>query len=385
MRVLFTSTAGWGHIHPMVPLARALVDRGIDVLWAAPPAVCERLERAGVPTRACGLTREVALREHQRVLAELQSVTPASRTDAMFRKMFAAVLAPAMIADLEPVARAWSPQLVVSDQAEFAGAIAAAVIGVPSVTHSYGSLRPAGLVAAAADEVAHLWTERGLEARPYGGRYDHLYIDIYPPSLQDPHPPHVGAVQPLRPGDFATDGDEDPPGWLTDASADPLLYITFGTAFTNGAVLTTVIQAVRNLPVPVVVTVGPNGDPASLGPQPANVHVARYIPHSQLLPHCSAVVSHGGSGTFLATLGAAAPQLFLPQGADQFFNAAACERSGVGLAVQPDCITHNRVRHAVERLLFEAGFRDAAHRLSGEVASMPAPPDVAAVLESTYG
>jgi UDP:flavonoid glycosyltransferase YjiC (YdhE family) len=115
------------------------------------------------------------------------------------------------------------------------------------------------------------------------------------------------------------------------------------------------------------------------------VHVARYIPQSQLLPHCSAVVSHGGSGTFLAALGAAVPQLCLPQGADQFFNAAACERSGVGLAVQPDSITNDRVRHAVERLLFELVFRDAAHRLSGEIASMPAPPDVAATLESTYG
>jgi hypothetical protein len=106
----------------------------------------------------------VALPEYQRLLAELQSVPPADRTDAMWPKMFAAVLAPAMTADVEPVAREWSPQLVVSEPAEFAGPIAAAVIDVPSVTPSYGALTPARRVAAAADEVAPLWTARGLEA-----------------------------------------------------------------------------------------------------------------------------------------------------------------------------------------------------------------------------
>jgi hypothetical protein len=35
-RVLFTAPAGLGHIHPMVPLARAMVARGHDVLWAVP-------------------------------------------------------------------------------------------------------------------------------------------------------------------------------------------------------------------------------------------------------------------------------------------------------------------------------------------------------------
>jgi UDP:flavonoid glycosyltransferase YjiC (YdhE family) len=290
-----------------------------------------------------------------------------------------------MLADVEPFAKEWSPQLVITEPAEFAGPIAAAVIGVPSVTHSYGPLTPARRVAAAGVAVAPLWTQRRLEARPYGGSYDHSYIDIYPPSLQDPHPPYVGYVQPLRPGDFATDGDEDPPRWLTETSADPLLYVTLGTLFTNDTVLTTVIEAVRQLPVRVVVTVGPNGDPASLAPQPANVHVARYIPQGQLLPYCAAVISHAGSGTFLAALGAAVPQLCLPQGADQFLNAAACERSGVGLAAQSDSITDEEVRHAVERLLSEPGFRDAANRMSDVIAAMPAPSDVATILESAYG
>ena len=111
----------------------------------------------------------------------------------------------------------------------------------------------------------------------------------------------------------------------------PLVYVTFGTLLSNDEALSTVVQALRDLPVRVIVTVGPAGDPASLGPQPSNVHLARYIPQEQLLPHCGAVVSHAGSGTFLATIAAGLPQLCLPQAADQFLNAAACERAAVGL------------------------------------------------------
>jgi hypothetical protein len=40
MRVLFTTTPGLGHVNPMMPLARAFLDRGHDVLWAAAGPVC---------------------------------------------------------------------------------------------------------------------------------------------------------------------------------------------------------------------------------------------------------------------------------------------------------------------------------------------------------
>ncbi|MEO8572101.1 MAG: nucleotide disphospho-sugar-binding domain-containing protein [Chloroflexota bacterium] len=56
-------------------------------------------------------------------------------------------------------------------------------------------------------------------------------------------------------------------------------------------------------------TVGTKGDPALLGPQPDNVHVERYIPQSQLLPHCDLLVAHAGSGALLGALNAGVPIL----------------------------------------------------------------------------
>jgi UDP:flavonoid glycosyltransferase YjiC (YdhE family) len=384
MRVLFTTTPGWGHIHPMVPLARALRERGHEVLWATGADACERLGQEGFRTVAAGLGEREAMAEVYRRFPEIASLTPSERPDYMFPRLFGTVRAATMLRELAPAAEQWSPQFVVCDAAEFAGHLQAAVLGVPSVTHSFGALLPQTRIANLARLIEPLWTERGLELRPYGGAFDRLYLDIYPPSLQVSNRSHVLATQLLGSRAFAIAGDERLPEWVASEST-PLVYVTFGTVFSNVEALSNIVEGVRSLPVRVVVTVGPHGDPASLGPQPANVHVARYIPQTELLGRCALVISHAGSGTFLASLAARVPQLCVPQAADQFMNAAACERAGAGLVLQPGAVSVASVRDAVERLLSEDSFRAAASRISAEIAAMPSAEDVADRLGSDFG
>lgn len=385
MRVLFTSTSGWGHIHPMVPLAKAFQARGDEVLWATAPDVRHRLEQEGIPTAPAGLEDGVAMATFYERYPEVAEVPPPQRSDFMFPRLFGAVRGEAMLTALIPVARDASPDLLVCDQAEFAGPIVAAMSEVPNVTMSFGSTLPAPRVESTGALVAGLWAAQGLEARPFGGTYDHCYLDIYPPSLQSADRPHIPNVQLLRPGDFATGGVEPLPDWVTDGGEDPLVYVTLGTVFSNAEVLGTVVGALRELPVRAVVTVGPRGEPDALGPQPDNVHVARYIPQAQLLGHCSAVVSHGGSGTFLAALAAELPQVCLPQAADQFANAAAGAQAGAGIAILPDALSGEAVAEAVTLVLEKDAYRAAARRLSGEIAAMPAPAEVADSLSGAYG
>jgi UDP:flavonoid glycosyltransferase YjiC (YdhE family) len=385
MRVLFTSTSGWGHIHPMVPLAEAFLDRGDEVLWATGREVCSRLERQEITTSVAGLDDGVAMATFHERYPEVADVPPPERSDFMFPRLFGVVRAEQMLADLLPVARSFAPDLLVCDTAEFAGPIAAAVVDAPNVTHSFGATLPPPRVAATSDAVEPLWAAHDLAPRPFGGLYDHLYLDIYPSSMQPMDRPHLSAIQPLRPGAFATGEDEQLPEWVTEPASDPLVYVTLGTVFSNEAVLATVVDALRELPVRVVVTVGPRGEPEALGPQPDNVHVARYIPQTQLLDHCSLVVSHAGSGTFLAALAAKLPQVCIPQAADQFFNAAACAQVGAGIALAPDGVTVEAVDEAVAKLLGDAAYGDAARRVSSEIAAMPSPTEVVDKLHATYG
>jgi UDP:flavonoid glycosyltransferase YjiC (YdhE family) len=112
------------------------------------------------------------------------------------------------------------------------------------------------------------------------------------------------------------------------------------------------------------------------------VRVERYVPQNLVLAHCDVVVSHGGSGTVLAAITLGLPQLCLPQGADQFLNAAAVSAAGAGISLMPGQATAEAVRDAVSRLLGDASFRDAARSISASIASMPSTEVVAALLET---
>lgn len=385
VRVLFTSVPSVGHLHPMMPLARAFLARGDDVLWVTGADGCIRLARAGIAAQPAGLDEHAGKGEFDRRFPEVLELPREQWPDFMFPRLFGRVRAPRMLEDALPIAEDWGPDLVVCDAAELAGPIVASRLGLPNVTHAFGSLPPSGRVASAAAEVAPLWIAHGLEPRPFCGCYDHGYLDIYPPSLQRGDMSHVNGRQMLRAEGEATAGDDALPEWLVEPSPLPLLYLTLGTIFSSGAVLRAALEGIRALPVRVVVTVGPDGDPASIGTQPDNVHVARYIPQQLLLPRCTAVVSHAGSGTFLATLAAGLPQLCLPQAADQFLNANAAVASGCGIALPPDAVDAHAVREAVQRLLDDPAFRHAASRTGEEIAAMPSAPAVAETLAHAYG
>ena len=378
MRILFTSISGLGHVHPMVPLAQALAERGHEVKWAVAPAACPRLEAAGFGTFPAGMSQAEGMVEYRRRYPESVSLPPERRPDHMFPAFFGEIFPPAMLEDLVPVVDQWRPVLIVHDAGELAAPVAAAIAGVPHVTHAFGALLPAHRVAAAADAVAPLWRAHGLEPQPYAGSYHHAYLDIYPPSMRFGSYDHVPVVQPLRPVPFDAIGEVGAP---FVAGGRPLVYLTFGTVFNDPGVFTAPMEGLAHLDVDVLVTVGPMADPTALGAVPPNVRVERYVPQTALLPHCALVVSHAGSGTFLASLGLGIPQLCLPQAADQFINAGQGAAAGAALTLAPAEATADAIGEAAGRLLTEPAFGDAARRVRDEIAGMPGPDEVAAVLE----
>jgi UDP:flavonoid glycosyltransferase YjiC (YdhE family) len=381
-RVLVTSPPLLGHIHPIIPLAKAMAGRGHDVRWALPSNGVEAVERGGIQAVATGPPLSISPKLARERYPELEALPPREVPDVMFPKLFGAILAPEMLPGLEAIAHDWRPDLVVADAADFAGHVLAAELGIPSVTKGFGPLLPKAKMAATAAEVADLWRSRDLEPRPYGGAYDNLYVDDYPPLLQAQSQEHVPSRQLLRPlRDDGTPHSWDSLSIPVKPRCAPLIYLTMGTVFNELAPLQLVLDSLAALPVRVLVTVGPNNDPAALGPLPCHVRVERYVPQRLVFERCDIVVCHGGSGTTLGALAFGLPLLLLPQGADQFLNATAITSAGAGLAILPDLLSCETIGQAVGTLLGDGSYRERAHRVRDAILEMPTVDEVAEVLE----
>ena len=72
-----------------------------------------------------------------------------------------------------------------------------------------------------------------------------------------------------------------------------------------------------------------------------------FVPLCKLLPHCAAIVHHGGIGTTSGALAAGVPQLIMPMGFDQPDNAARAEALGVARSLSPRAF---RPRAVADRL-----------------------------------
>ena len=128
-------------------------------------------------------------------------------------------------------------------------------------------------------------------------------------------------------------------------------------------------------------TVGRDQDPAQFGPQPANVHVERYVPQTLLFPRCSLVVSHAGSGTIMAALAEGLPMVVVPIAADQPENAERCAVLGVAQVLPADDLSPETARRAVLDVLAEQSYRRAAAGMRDEINALPGPAFAVGLLE----
>jgi UDP:flavonoid glycosyltransferase YjiC (YdhE family) len=386
MRILITCVAGYGHLHPLLPIARALSDAGHDVAIATSGEIRARATAAGFTTFAAGISLDEAYARVVRSYPDedYNRVAPDAILDWWLPHLFCEVIAPAMLDDLEPLAHSWRPDLILHETYELAGPIVAARMGVPSVSHSLG-LRPSGhTLALAAAAVAPLWSRRGLLPDPEAGLYRHLCLDIMPPGLQadSPTPYPSGAIQPLRPISSPLLPGERLPEWLGKRRHAPLIYMTLGTNTNSDiAMFQSVRDGLRDLDVDVLMTLGAGRDLSALGTLPSNFHAADFVPQSLLLPRCALVICHGGAGTTLGALAEGLPLLVLPQGADQYLIAERIVAAGAGIRLAPAAVTPASVRAGVRALLGHPRYASAARRIQRQIAAMPAPAEVVAHIE----
>jgi UDP:flavonoid glycosyltransferase YjiC (YdhE family) len=371
MRALFTFAGGRGHAEPLIPIAAATRAAGHAVAFSGRAWVAAGLRERGFDV----LPDPEGAMDEPPPLQPLAELDP-EREEAMLRNGFAAGIARER-ADLALAAcAAWAPDVVVCDEVDFGGMVAAARLGLPQATvivTAAGSFLRRDIVE---ERLRALRAAHGLASDPGPGwPPGDLVLAPAPPSFRDPAFPLPPAAVAIRP-----EGADVPP---RRSGPRPVVYATLGTAFNveSGDLFERLLAGLAEVGAEAIVTVGRGVDPARFGPQPAHVRIAADLPQSEVLPGCAAVVSHGGSGTVMGALAAGLPQVLLPMGADQPHNAARCAALGAGIVLDVIRAGPAAIAAAVRAVLDEPRYGVAAARLRAEAAALPPPEQAVRLLE----
>lgn len=371
MRIVVSAWPALGHLLPMLPLARAAQRAGHQVLISSGSDLTGLIERRGLTAQAAGPTlAEAYAAAATQVGAPLGELSQQDEMAASATFLFGAA-AVRRARELVPIFTASRPDLVVHDALELGSPCAAEMLGIRHVTHSYGPVVPGSEIFAAV--LGGVLADAGLPD-PIPAVLAAPYLDVCPPGLQPAGiAPWVHGM-PIRPAPGEVEPGDSLPAGFGGLPHPATVYLTLGT-ITNQRpdVFRAVLEGCAMLEVNVVTSTGPGLDPAVLGPQPANVLVLPYISQALVLPHCSAVISHAGAGTMLGALCYGLPQLCLPQGTDQPYNAAALAGTGAGIVLDSGTLRPDAVALTLRRLLDEPHYRDAAGRLRDQIDGMPEP------------
>lgn len=373
MRILFTFIGGSGHLRPLFPFARAARAAGHTVAIAGAGGRHDEIVAAGF---AAFRTSEPRPRSAEVEEEPLTAPDP-EREERVMREAFAGRGARRHAEAVTELAREWKPDVIVRDEVDFGTAIAAQALGIPCATVMVllagGLVRP-DVVAGPLDA---LRAEYGLAPDPdLAALQGDLLIMPAPPGLRDPRYALPDDTLWCRPDHAVPEA--------AGGGARPTVYFTLGTIDTFRELFDKVLEAARDLPVDMVVTVGPRLDPASFGPQPEHVRIESFVPQDQVLPASDLVIAHGGSGTLIGSLAHGLPSLLLPLGADQPHNSRRCVELGTALELDPMTFTPRDAAEAITAMTdasIGAPYRSAARRMQAEINALPGPERAVELLE----
>ncbi|HET6653613.1 MAG TPA: glycosyltransferase [Nocardioides sp.] len=392
MRVLVATTAGAGHFAPLVPFAAACVAAGHEVRVAAPESFRDTVERAGLELSPVADAPPEALGA---VMGRVPALTMREANEVVVREVFGRVDAESALPAMRAIFEAWRPDVVLREPGELSSFVVATRLGIPSVEVNPGLDRFVDDFVSLLDEPLRAL---GCESGSAGLR-DATRWTLLPRSFDVDATVTAGEPRRFRYAAPEQHASEPLPAWWANHD-DPLVYVTFGSVAAAIGLFpvfyASVLEALREVPARVLMTLGEAGDPAALGALPGNVHVEQWWPQDRVMPHAGAILGHGGFGTTMTALAAGLPQVVVPLFAgDQFENASRVDAVGAGVALQVDGVADrragdmvpagpavlDRLPEAVLAALRDERIRRSARAVADEIAALPDPASGVPLLE----
>jgi UDP:flavonoid glycosyltransferase YjiC (YdhE family) len=378
MRFLMTTHRGAGHFGPMIPFAHAMLRAGHEVLVAIPRSAAPMVVRAGLESYPLDEPLDEIEQPYWEAAgaADDDAAAKIAVTD-----VFGRLRGGAMLPGLVDLVAGWRPDVVIHENTEIAAVAAAERHGVAHVRLGIGLVMDQHWGLELLNRpLEEMRSRLGLRPDPLGARLaGSPYLTQAPRSLELP------SARPDTAWRFrAPLGGGRLPDWWP-GNDDPLVYVSFGTAVPETddflGLCRGAIDAVADMPIRVLLTVGNDHDPADLGPLPASVHAERWVPQADVMPHAAAMVGHGGSGSTLMAMAAGVPLAVVPFFADQPANAQRIAELGAGIALPRGTAAIPHLRDAIGALLHDRTYGRRAGLVAADVAELPPVDDAVAMLE----
>jgi MGT family glycosyltransferase len=361
-----------GHTLPTVSLGQELVARSHEVAWVGHAEIIGPLLPPGarlIPVAAdCDGQVKALLRRRPLDL----------RGAAAFRFLWTDFLIPLAASMVPGVAAAvddFAPDVLVVDQHALAGALVARQRRLPWATSTTTSAELTDPFTTA-PKIA-VWIQQLLASfqQGYGVsdivdlRFsDHLVVAFTTAALVGPvcdFPGHYVFVGPAI--GRRTGAPEFPWDWLRAEREHILVSLGTVNPEVGQRFFAAAVQAVASLANRLqAIFVAP---PHLVDNAPEHVHVCKFVPQLDLLPHLHAVVSHAGHNTVCETLAHGVPLVVAPIRDDQPVIASQVTRAGAGIRVHFGRVGPTELCNAITAVLDDPSYRAAAQRVQGSFAA----------------
>lgn len=366
------------HVGRCVQIAKALRARGHEVIFAGENPDENPRSRMGI-ARDAGF-RLVYTPEPNFAYAWDRFVKHGWTTtawDLTFRRSHWAPLGKILEGHIE-VMRQEKPDLVVAD-ATISVSTAAYITGTPAVgvmnSHAARFISPTNMFMPAIHffDKVQLARIRGRVYRKFSCKpVDAIEllrsITLVSPDLPGFFPtprnwPNWNLIGPIH-----SEPEVPLPDWFSElADGQPNVYITMGSTGIMDTFLRRTYDALGKLPYRFVLTTAGQATPETLALAPSNFRITQYAPGSKILQHCKALIFHGGNGTMYQGLAAGVPMIALPAHVEQVYNIEPGIKNGFAVQLSPKRVSGKQIVNALDRVMNEPSFRQAAERFAGPV------------------
>lgn len=198
------------------------------------------------------------------------------------------------------------------------------------------------------------------------GRFDRL-LQLGPREFEYPLTDLAPGVRFVGPVDTSRSGRAATlPDWWGDLDdGRPIVHVTQGTVDTGdfSSLVQPTLEGLAGFDGHVVASTG--GAPVdAVGPLPANARVAEFLPYDLLLPRLSALVTNGGYGTVLLALRQGVPVVVAPGAEDKPEVAARVQFFDVGVNLRTGHPAPAQIAAAVQTVVDRPEHRQKARAIA---------------------